>query len=157
MSNFEKLWNNHPTVESRFDDFSCKVNDKKAFDNQCAIRVGVSLDKSGYDTSTFKGVRCWHKHSPAHILRAEELANWLNGNFSPFKRTEVFDGVKGFGSLSGKKGIIFFKNYYGQNNQGDHIDFWNGSRLTRYSSWFEFALRDGGYYEEATVWFWPVN
>lgn len=100
MSNFETLWNHHPTTASRFDDFPCKVNNKKALDNQCAISVGVSLEKSGYNTSSFKGARCWHKHSPAHILRAEELASWLNGNFSPFKRTEVFEGVKGFGSLS---------------------------------------------------------
>jgi len=156
MSVFNKLWDNHPTVESMFDDVPCKLDGKKAFENQCAIRMGVSLEKSGIDTTTFKGVRCWHKHKPAHILRAEELAEWLNGNFSPFKKTYTFEGVNGFSQIVGKKGIVFFKDYYGDNNQGDHIDLWNGSRLTRYSSWFEFAFRDGRHYEKATIWFWSL-
>jgi len=40
--------------------------------------------------------------------------------------------------------------------QGDHIDLWNGSRLTSRVSWFEFAIRNGVHYKEATIWFWEV-
>lgn len=108
--------------------------------NQCAIRIGEALAKSGVNLDSFKGAKCWHKHNPPHILRAEELALWLKSPFSPVKKIEEFEGVNGFQSINGKKGIIFFKDYYGPGNQGDHIDLWNGSRLTRYSSWFEFAI-----------------
>lgn len=74
-----------------------------------------------------------------------------------FKRIEIFEGIAGFGQIFGRKGIIFLKDYYGQNNQGDHIDLWNGKRLTKYASWVEFAFRDGRRYSKATVWFWPVS
>ncbi len=55
MATFDTLWKNHPTVESPFDDFSCKHNGKKAFDNQCAIRLGVAFGKSGITLDSFKG------------------------------------------------------------------------------------------------------
>ena len=156
--NFEKLWENHPTVETTFgDDAPCQKDGKRAFTNQCAIRMGESLRKAGVNLDSFKGARCWHGHNPAHILRAEELANWLRSSFSPFKQMIEFEGVNGFEQLNNKTGIVFFKDYYGPGNQGDHIDLWNGSRLTKVSSWFEFAFRDGRHYRDATVWFWPVQ
>ena len=84
------------------------------------------------------------------------MANWLKGPFSPFRKFIDFKAVTGFSSISGEKGIIFFKDYYGPNSQGDHIDLWNGSRLTKFVSWFEFGIRDGRHYAKADVWFWPV-
>lgn len=156
---FKALWQNHPTVAaSAFeDDAPCLVNGKRAFDNQCAIRIGICLQKSGVALQTFKGARCWHRHTPAHILRAEELAKWLKSPFSPFKRMSEFKGINGFQSIQGKTGVIFFKDYYGDNNRGDHIDLWNGSRLTSYRTWFEFSLRGGQHYAKADVWFWPLQ
>ncbi|QUM89866.1 type VI secretion system amidase effector protein Tae4 [Moritella sp. 36] len=157
MPTFKKIWDNHPSVENFFDDFPCiDGSGSKAFDNQCAIRIGVALDATGISTAGFTGARCWHGHKPGHILRAEELANWLKGASSPFKTMIKFEAKDGFSKINGKKGIIFFKDYYGANNQGDHIDLWNGSRLTRYSSWIEFAARGGSHYSKSTVWFWPV-
>jgi hypothetical protein len=155
--NFKDLWKNHPTVESLIDDAPCKVNGKRAFTNQCAIRLGQSLSKSGVNLDSFRGAKCWHNHKPAHILRAEELADWLKGPFSPVKKMITFEGVDGFSKIGGKKGIIFFKDYYGPGNQGDHIDLWNGSRLTNNRTWLEFAFRDGRHYSKATIWFWPVG
>lgn len=153
MISFDKLWDNHPTGE-----FPCKdARGNKAYENQCAIRMGVAFDKAGVGTKSFNGARCWHSHKPPHILRAEELANWLKGPFSPFKTVEIFEAKKGFDRISGRTGVIFFKDYYGPNSQGDHIDLWNGSRLTELLSWFEFTFRNGRHYEKATVWFWPVN
>ena len=67
MISFKKLWDNHPTVESLIDDYPCKKNGKKAFDNQCAIRMGVAFEKSGVNIKTFTGAKCWHGHKPAHI------------------------------------------------------------------------------------------
>lgn len=156
MAKFDSLWKNHPTVESLIDDFPCKKNGSKAFENQCAIRMGVAFGKSGINMDSFKGAKCWYGHNPSHILRAEELANWLKSPFSPYKQRIEFEGVNGFDSIFGKKGIVFFKDYYGPGNQGDHIDLWNGSRLTRFSSWFDFSFFGGGrHYKDATVWFWP--
>ena len=106
---FKELWNNHPTVESLFDDVPCKVNGQRAFDNQCAIRMGQALIKSRVNLDSFRGVRCWHKHSPAHILRAEELAIWLKSAFSPVKQLITFEGVNGFDNIRGRKGIIFLR------------------------------------------------
>ena len=156
---FSKLWDNHPTISAAFlaDDAPCLVDGERAFENQCAIRMGVSLIKSGVSLDSFKGTRCWHGHNPPHILRAEELANWLSSPLSPFKKVEKFEGNNGFSTISGKQGIIFFKDYYGPNQQGDHIDLWNGSRLPKFASWFEFAFRSGRHYANATVWFWPVG
>ncbi len=92
MVKFDTLWDNHPTVDSILDDVPCKTNGSRAFDNQCAIRLGVSLEKSGVDTRSFKGVRCWHNHGTGHILRAEELANWFKSSLSPFRMSENFKG-----------------------------------------------------------------
>lgn len=155
---FDTLWNNHPTISSAIfeDDTPCLNNGKRAFENQCAIRMGECLSKSGINLDSFKGARCWFNHKPAHILRAEELANWLKSPFSPFKKMHVFAGVDGFSGIKGQKGIIFFKDYYGPRQQGDHIDLWNGSRLTNLSSWLEFYFRNGKHYADATLWFWPI-
>lgn len=52
--------------------------------------------------------------------------------------------------------VIEFKGT-GPGNQGDHIDLWNGRRLTKFSSLFEFSVRSGRHYSDADVWFWPVS
>ena len=66
---FSKLWANHPYPNS-----PC---DKTLFGNKCAIRMGVALEKSGVDTSSFDSMypqrRCYPglKHNPGHILAAQ--------------------------------------------------------------------------------------
>lgn len=89
---FKTLWSNHPTAAaSAFeDDAPCFVNGKRAFDNQCAIRIEECLQKSGVALQTFKGARCWHGHKPAHILWAEKLTKWLKSPFAPFRRMSDF-------------------------------------------------------------------
>ena len=63
---FRELWDNHPYPQSPCDSY---------FVNQCAIRMGVALEQTGL---TITGVaRCWFRHTPHHILRAQELANAL--------------------------------------------------------------------------------
>lgn len=75
--------------------------------------------------------------------------------------------------LSGKRGIIFFKDDYQRTNNGkkesfrnrsgDHIDLWNGSRLTDWFTWikiqagfsWEGSFSDFGKTKE--VWFWRVR
>lgn len=135
---FQKLWDNHPYPNS-----PC---DTKLFTNQCAIRMGIALESSGVNTSSFNGLRCYPflKHSPKHILRAQELANWLKkqkhivGDVKSYKKATSVD-------FAAKKGIVFIKNGWGAT---DHIDVWDGVRMKGGSSIY-FSLGQ-------EVWFWEL-
>lgn len=135
MVSFNLLWKNHPGLGSR----PCN------FDNQCAIRMGVALQKSKVNMNSFKGARCWHGHTPKHILRAQELANWIKDRPSSFGKRKVYKNVSS-SDFTGKKGIVFIKDGWGPT---DHIDVWNG------------ALMKGGsldYFSKGKeVWFWQLN
>jgi hypothetical protein len=67
------------------------------------------------------------------------------------------------------QGIIFFKDFWQRtvngnketfrNRSGDHIDLWNGSRLTDWRTWFAISsvLNTGGVYGKSKeIWFWRV-
>jgi hypothetical protein len=143
MIKFEDLWANHPKRTG--DPFPCMVDDVPAFDNQCAIRMGICLEKAGLDLSGFKGARCWHNHKPKHILRAEELANWLRVKLGPSKLT-VFKGKDVYltaqKEMRLKTGIVFFKDAF--SGGVDHIDLWNRSR----------PISDDNYSFAREIWFW---
>ncbi len=67
-----------------------------------------------------------------------------------------------------RTGLVFFQNYWGPGMQGDHIDLWNGSRLTDRGSWLRIHARIGSFgihsilsdvsdMEKAqAVWFWQL-
>lgn len=150
MIKFEELWKNHPTVLNSND--PCEINGKPQFSNQCAIRVGVALSKCGIDTSKMPGARhCWyHKKAQGHILAAEDLANSLNKYPINGIQPAITVDPKTFkNDLKNKKGIIMFKDYWKRvgeiNPTGDHIDLWNGSRLTDPKSWARIHLRAGSF------------
>ena len=154
MVDFATLWLNHPAnadppvIEPCLD-----ASGKTIFENQCSIRMSTCLVKSGVSLASFKGAFCWFHHGRTHILRAEEQARWLNtpeADFVPSadiaKRSEL--GTIEAGSYVGRKGIIMFRNFWGTNNQGDHIDLWDGSRMTHGTlDYFERS-------EE--IWFWDM-
>jgi hypothetical protein len=139
MVNFTTLWDNHPGSSIK----PC------LFENQCAIRMGVAFEKSKIDLSTFKGVKCWHNHKPKHILRAQELADWISKNEELFgikkkyKRKEIPN--LSFKDFEGKKGIIFIKDGWGPT---DHIDIWDGNYLKGGSTDY---LSKG-----IEIWFWSL-
>ncbi|MCL6272301.1 type VI secretion system amidase effector protein Tae4 [Sansalvadorimonas sp. 2012CJ34-2] len=157
MITFKKLWNSHPTITGS--DNPCTTNGKKNFSNQCSIRVGVALVECGVKTTDIPGVtHCWHGHpkSAGHVIRAEELANGLQKVSLPGLKPVIEVDPKEFSEqLSGKKGIIFFKDYWQRtvrgktesfrNRSGDHIDIWNGSRITDLTSWARINLRIGSF------------
>jgi hypothetical protein len=181
MVTFKSLWENHPTISGDSD--PCTTNGKKNFTNQCAIRVGVALTKCGIKTSSIPGaVHCWHGHdkSEGHVIRAEELANGLSKIKLSGLKPALKVSPKSFSKeLSGKKGIIFFKDYWQRTNSGnqesfrnrsgDHIDIWNGSRITDITSWARINLRFGSFglhtitdrfsdFEESKeIWFWEIT
>lgn len=111
--------------------------DEKLFENQCAIRMGVALEKAYVSTADFTVRRCSKAfpklklHAPGHILAAQELANALAQN--PARLSPGMNTLKLLGSinsnlsqLGGKSGVIFIQNGWGPT---DHIDLWNGTGL----------------------------
>jgi len=146
--------------------------------------MGVSLTKCDVNTSRIPGAEhCWHKHdkSLGHIIRAEELAKGLE-KYSVFlpgvQKIQKINPKEFKDRLRGKRGIIFFKDYYQRTNNGkkesfrnrsgDHIDLWNGSRLTDFKTWSRIHIRMGGFgihslfddvsdYEDSkSIWFWRI-
>ncbi|AXF75346.1 type VI secretion system amidase effector protein Tae4 [Erwinia tracheiphila] len=167
---FESLWNAHPTVKG--EEVPCRLpNGLKAFDDQCAIGVGTALARCGCDVTRLKAMLCWHHpKKEGHVLRAEELANALR--IAPFAgigamikvTTDNFEKT-----LRNETGIIFFKDYWRRpgesfgNRSGDHIDLWNGTRLTQKTTWFriQWGMHWEGwasnYFDAVEVWFWKIR
>ena len=158
FSAFSALWNNHPNIKSEE-----PLLDKEEYENQCAINLYAALERSDVDITTFHGQLSWQKDKPKYAIRAQEVADWLatpNGIIAG--RVQKFSGKNAFDRIKGKKGIIFFQNYHGAGRQGDHIDLWNGSRLTHLFSWLRIQLhvslegRWSDYRKAESVWFWSV-
>jgi hypothetical protein len=145
---FKTLWTRHPSnmgVRS-----PCTTDGKVNFENQCAIRMGECFLKSGVPLGSFSGAKCYpgHKHNQSHILRAEELADWMKAQPVLFGKVDIKRNVKA-SNYAGKNGVIFLKNFWGVGNQGDHIDLWNGSKMTLgLPEYFTVAQE---------VWFWEVS
>lgn len=146
--NFQKLWLWHPANRGILN--PCSTNGKSNFENQCAIRMGECFSKAGVPLHGFKGAKCYpgHRHNQSHILRAEELANWMKKTSHIFGKADVKKSATS-SNYKDKKGIIFLLNFWGAGNQGDHIDLWNGHKMTRGApEYFSVA-------QEA--WFWEIT
>lgn len=159
---FGRMWQNHPNISHQEMQPCRRPDGVPNFANQCAIRMGVCLAKSnlfdGYD-----GVQCWFGHQgEGHALRAREVALWLRNNRSRFGQVEVHTNAK-WQDFVDRTGIVYCQNFWGENNQGDHVDLWDGTGEFMGSgafSWEGPAMASGGldYFERAEeVWFWPVH
>lgn len=127
----------------------------------------------GFSLESFKGVRCWNDTSAnagKHIIRAEEMANWLTRSPIPgLGPTLRVDGQDYQSTLSGKTGIIFFKDYWRrgaesfENRSGDHIDLWDGSKTKGYlfgwtrDLWENWSDRISDRNDSRQIWFWEVK
>jgi hypothetical protein len=141
---FDTLWNAYPV-----DYAPCRnAEGTPNFENQCAIRVGMSLRDGGADLSQFHGVYCWYGHSQQHVLRGEELAAWLAQDILQFGHVDVRRNSDASTYL-GLRGLMFCRNFWGPGNQGDHIDLWDRSYLKMGDA--SYILRS----EE--VWFWNID
>lgn len=137
---FKALWDSYPGTPP------CD----SSLSNQCAIKVGSALAKQGVNTTKLVPIKrhCWfHGNNEGHILSAEELAAGLKKvKISGIENAIELPGQDYKSKIAGKKGIIFFQNYWvrSQDNPGyptgDHIDLWNGSRLTDWSSWIRIQF-----------------
>lgn len=132
---FDELWSNYPSTELQHPDPS---TGKETFSDYCAIHMSESLMKSGASTSSFKGAKCWNcPGTGQHILRAQEMSDWLSKRpFAGCPDPHTMTGKDFKEKCEGKNGIIFFKDYWQRNGEkgtklrtGDHIDLWKDGKL----------------------------
>jgi hypothetical protein len=131
---FSALWNAYPNSKPYVDK---KTGDPpQGFENQCAIKVSVALHGAGVEMKSFRG---------AHVLidgkyaatGATDLASWLKSQRIPGISSPAVNvtGEDWQEKIKGKTGIVYFADYWARpgetkNRSGDHIDLWNGGRLT---------------------------
>lgn len=130
---FSGLWKHYPSAKPYVDTATGKP--PKGYENQCAIKVSMALQGLGVDLKSFKGATVLIDGKRAAI-RAAELSNWLGGAAIPgLGKPEIITGPDWEEKVRNRKGIIAFDNYWARPGEsstrsGDHIDLWNGSRLT---------------------------
>ena len=152
MPRFIQLWNNHPNLTDE-----APLLDKRQYPNQCAVNMYAALQKSGVNVKSFYGQLSWQKDKPKYAIRAQELANWLASPANPLQaKVEKYSGEEVFDKIQDRTGIIFFQNYWGPGNQGDHIDLWNRSHLTDWRTWFTIHIYGEAYSKSERVWFWAM-
>ena len=158
MPNFQTLWNNHPNIKG-----DTPLLDQKVYANQCAINLSAALIRSQVPLTGFRGALSWQKDKPKYAIRAQELANWFKTSFPRIPtRFEAVPPKDFAAKLSTRRGIIFFQNYWGPGSQGDHIDLWNGTRLTHWISWAQIHARIGSvginsdFRKADAIWFWGL-
>ncbi len=174
---FAKLWVSHPlnnseTAPARMlkdTEFGGKIIPKGApsFANQCAIRMAVALREAGISLSQIGNPRVswFHSKDKMFVLVAQELANGLKPGRIPGLGTleKVKDPKNFHNELYGRKGIIFFKDYWRRTGQtqptGDHIDVWNGYRTSAkwLMEWFSWLGYNENYGKSKEIWFWEVK
>ena len=170
IDKFENIKNSH------FD----SSGDKPLFSNYCAINLSHALLKSGVTINSGNVVStrwgCNDKnYKNEHVIRAQELANWLKiSKINGFGNLKELNGSTFKHYVSGKKGIIFFKDYWqrstdtGNNRTGDHIDIWTGNGLPSESFFTDFFRLNfpeitesifgvSSLYQSRVVYFWGLN
>jgi hypothetical protein len=105
--------------------------------NQCAVRMSVALERSGFSLSAFQPIARVHRNRRTcqlevpHVLGADELQRYLRRVMPPF---EEYSGARlrtAQPSVLGRRGIVYFNNCFRRNDTdsratGDHIDLWTG-------------------------------
>ncbi len=76
--------------------------------------MGEALRGAGVNLKSFNGLWCYPglKHEPRHILRAEELANWMASQPVLFGTPDIYKKVT-YKDFIKKKGVIFIKDGWG--------------------------------------------
>ncbi len=138
--NFARLWAGYPD-EAPYRDGNGNV--PVGYENQCAIKVSAALYAAGGKLDGFTGATI-SVGGNRLAIRAQEMAEWLQTASVKVLQSRVTDvtGQDWQTKLKGKTGIVYFQNYWLRPGEktpsGDHIDLWNGSRLT--ASGFQGAV-----------------
>ncbi len=170
MPTFSTLWDKFPHDDSLAKKCFNKQTGKadNAFENYCAIKLSECLIQSTVAFEVPGRARCWSHKKPHHFLRAEDMAAWLGKRQKPFiGKTEDIPPGSFQKVLDGRTGIIFFKDYWQRkketfaNRSGDHIDLWNGSRLTGGSMWMRSISEFFGWVSDLNdskqIKFWEIK
>lgn len=171
MPSFKTLWDNFPDADTVKATCVNKQSGGRSepFDNYCAILLSECFIKSGISTDKCPpGYKCWSHSGAKHVILAQNLANWLSS--SPpdgFKPKETIKSSNFQSTLSGRTGVIFFKDYWQRKGEsqegrsGDHIDLWNKSRITGASMIYRTIIEFFGLVSDLNkskeVWFWEVS
>lgn len=144
---FINLWNHYVQLRvDHPDDSPCDG----PWDNQCAIRMSIVLNKEGsitIDQNTYSEPKCAHGHARG----AESLAGWLWKHH--LKRPTIYTSpAAGKRALQTKQGILFFKDCFTRSGEtvrrGDHIDLWHKGLVQTYD--------DPGN-KSSQLWFWELT
>lgn len=169
MASFDNLWKNFPDKDKIVTQCRNKQKDSNnPFDNYCGIMLSECLLQSGIDLSLYKGSRCWSHNGKKHILLAEDLARGLKKHPpAGFGALETIRPESFQNSLSGRTGVIFFKDYWQRGSEsfnsrsGDHVDLWNKNAITSSGmflrSILEFLARVSDLNKSKEIWFWEVK
>ena len=164
---FQQLWDSYPWG---------KPSDNPAYDDQCAIRLSVALQKAGISMKSFSSDRVHPNHGQPSIgrdylngdknviiaTRANELGEWLD-NMQSSKdpkdhipgvgRTERITPTKDWeSSVKGRTGIIMFDGYWMQDHQTQQANATGGhidlwnGSRLTISSVFDSAVTIGRFY-----------
>ncbi|KHK57169.1 hypothetical protein PI87_07990 [Ralstonia sp. A12] len=142
---FAELWANYETGNPYRDTKTGKV--PPGFGNQCAIRMSVTLHRTGIEMKSFIPANVTVKLGSqfGRILMsgkytavlADQMGSWLSKQpFCGLGKTEDITGPDWESKVKGRTGIIMFDSYWARDSDsagsasGGHIDLWNGSRLT---------------------------
>ncbi|MCB1915969.1 MAG: hypothetical protein KDG52_09660 [Rhodocyclaceae bacterium] len=169
MADFKTLWDNFPdkdAVAGRC--FNKQKGGQQPFDNYCAILLSECLVRSGMTVDRCPGTKCWSHEGARHVLRAEDLAAWFDK--SPpegFGARENVAPAEFQKRLSGRTGVVFFKDYWTRGNErfasrsGDHIDLWRRNEITGggmfYRSLIEMLGLVSDLNKSREIWFWEVS
>jgi hypothetical protein len=133
---FKEIWAGYPGDNPIHLDPKTKQD---LYDSHCAIKVGEALLNAGISLKSFPGGKCQHcprKDGQRHPLLAQALADWLSRRpFAGCPVPQKSDGEHYENEFDGKKGIMFFADYWqrkketGKVRTGDHIDLWDDKKL----------------------------
>ena len=169
MLEFKRLWENYPEKSLMRVRCQNKQSSSSApFDNYCAILLSEALIREGISTAGAKVAKCWSHGGTQHILRAEEMAKWLNTvNIGGLSQVEKVDPSSFQKELKDRTGIVFFKDYWRRgsesvnNRSGDHIDLWNKDAITSSGmfmrSIYEFFGTVSDFNQSREVFFWEIK
>ncbi|MCH7296140.1 T6SS effector amidase Tae4 family protein [Acinetobacter higginsii] len=143
---FKELWDNY--YGDKTPPYNINGQTPKGFENQCAIRMSVTLHKVGVKMATFSQNNTKPEgkaptlgrivlNNKATATRANEMAVWLQTRpVCGIGPAMVITGRDWQSKIKGKTGIIFFGEYWERDDEsadaasGGHIDLWNKSKLT---------------------------
>ena len=140
------------------------------FHNQCAIRMGVALRRTGVQERQLGGCSTCsvHPSSDMHFINASQLANSLahasipasgrsRRSPAPSPRTTTRSCSGAPASSTSRTAGNARRTASGR--QVDHIDVWNGYRSSAkwLLEWFSWLGYYSNYANAGEIWFWEVK